>query len=690
MHLYNRYIEEREGTECHLMKMELSSTKLIIQNNLNMNKLYLIFLFLSMIFHPAIAQETHDNESNEDEYMTYFFADFSNGIDAEFKMYDLDQQILHFSMVQAGFTQGDAFTALREKRVSHPNLYAASTSKYKYAKDEKHKPSNDWLVTPQIWIRGENAILSWRSKSFCDQEDLTSGYKIYISTTGNTPKDFNNIPIYYLNDESGTQWNTHNVSLKEYAGKRIYIAFVNDNLDKEILGIDDIKIEGKKGLCEFEVKNKPYEYGKDAVSIECKVTAYSDEPVTDIKAYYSYLGDTHQKQISGIHLHKNESLDFTFDETIPIVCGDTVKYEVWAEINGNTYERKSYQTISFLFNPQRRTVIEEGTGMWCGYCPKGIVAMEVLEKKYPNDFIGIAIHYDDPMEIKDYRIAMNFPQFPSGWINRKYMSVEPMTLVKEDGISRYTTLNGGFETEFLKAQSEETLADMTLSTENLVNKIKATVSTRFAIDRNNVNYQIAFVIVENDVTDKGYYQTNYFSGKNVEIGGYEKLPQRIFPASFQHVARAVFDDYRGIPGSVPTNISAGEIYDFEYIFDLPKLVKNSKNLEIIALLVDCASGEILNAINTSLLTTGINNVSKFIPAVTYQLKNNEILLRVNNIESQPAKISIYGIDGTLLESQSINHMEMSMEYKFALPQHHGSYFLVVTQGKTSHVSKFIR
>jgi hypothetical protein len=50
--------------------------------------------------------------------------------------------------------------------------------------------------------------------------------------------------------------------------------------------------------------------------------------------------------------------------------------------------------------PEKFTVGEEKTGSWCGWCPRGAVALAQMETT-PN-FIGIAVHNADPMTISSY------------------------------------------------------------------------------------------------------------------------------------------------------------------------------------------------------------------------------------------------------------------------------------------------
>lgn len=69
----------------------------------------------------------------------------------------------------------------------------------------------------------------------------------------------------------------------------------------------------------------------------------------------------------------------------------------------------------------RKVVVEEGTGTWCGYCPRGIVAMEAMAEKYPDNFIGIAVHSGDEMQVDGsyYPVLNYFSGFPGCIVNRQ-------------------------------------------------------------------------------------------------------------------------------------------------------------------------------------------------------------------------------------------------------------------------------
>ncbi len=588
--------------------------------------------------------------------MTYFSCDFNDGMPEEFALYDLDGQTPHFSMTQAGLEKDKAWTVVREENTTPSNFYAGSGSKHKYATTTTEKVAADnWMISPAIWIRGKGATLSWDGKSFGETKK-TSSYKVLVSTKGNAPEDFTEAAIKTVENESATKWTHYEVSLEQFKGKQIYIAFVNNSLDKEILGIDNLAVEGEKGLCELSVIYDTHITGTEPITVTATLTAFSEENINAFTAYYEHKGETFTKEITGLSLKEGESHTFSFDQKIPVSVGDTIRYKVWAKVNDTEADAVHCTTVPFLFIPQRKVVVEEGTGMWCGFCPKGIVAMEEMHKKYPETFIGIAVHYDDVMEVQGYAAPLAFPAYPSAFVNRIHVSNPPMVEATIDGKHCYTTLHGGLETTFLKALEETTHAEVALNVETTEDKINATVSTRFAVPLKNVNYQIAIAVIENNVTEAYYYQENYFAGTSTPIGGYESMPDRIIAPTFQEVARAIYDNYKGIPGSVPANCEVGETCVFNFSTDIPESVKNIDNAQIIAMLINQENGEILNAEIANATATGIDHVamSDKAPALTCKMQGETCIVDFNSAATTPATLSLYTASGVRLHSTTLH------------------------------------
>ena len=67
--------------------------------------------------------------AQEQDYMNYHSCDFTEGIPADYALYDVDGQTLHYTMVQGGIKQGEAWA--RKKESGANNYYAVSACRYK-------------------------------------------------------------------------------------------------------------------------------------------------------------------------------------------------------------------------------------------------------------------------------------------------------------------------------------------------------------------------------------------------------------------------------------------------------------------------------------------------------------------------------------------------------------------------------
>ena len=279
-----------------------------------------------------------------------------------------------------------------------------------------------------------------------------------------------------------------------------------------------------------------------------------------------------------------------------------------------------------LFEPKRRTVIEEGTGMWCGYCPLGIIAMKRMREKYPDDFIGIAVHYDDALEVEGYSRALGFNSFPIGLVNRK-LQVPPMMLAPVDGKMDYSMSHGGFETFFLQAQEQPTVADVEVSAVWSGRQLEIHAETRFAVPFDDADFRLAFVVVEDQLTGADFYQTNYLNGlTEYTLDGFAEMAYKIYPFTFDDVAIAVAGQVDGFEGSVPSVIEAGECYVFNYNMEVPRLSAPEK-ARVVVMLLDAHSGEVVNANQCALTTTGVGALAPDVPkrSAMYDLGGRPVL-----------------------------------------------------------------
>ncbi|GEM52027.1 T9SS type A sorting domain-containing protein [Empedobacter brevis] len=119
------------------------------------------------------------------------------------------------------------------------NYAAMSTSWYTPA-----GTSDDWLISPVIDLKETKApVIEWNAKA--QDADFSDGYKVMISTGGNTVADFKTELLSIPAEDS--DWKKRTINLKDYVGQQVRIAFVNNSNDMFMLLIDDIKVTDSTG-----------------------------------------------------------------------------------------------------------------------------------------------------------------------------------------------------------------------------------------------------------------------------------------------------------------------------------------------------------------------------------------------------------------------------------------------------------
>lgn len=305
-----------------------------------------------------------------------------------------------------------------------------------------------------------------------------------------------------------------------------------------------------------------------------------------------YIDDIYVgSQETEIHIEKGSIVSASVPVSAPETTG-TYKVTLKVEsVNGKPDEMGGNDVVTIPLTVSgktfaRRVVVEEITGTWCGYCVRGYVGMKEMAEKYPDDFIGIAIHGGDSSEpmvgAENYNgiFSLLGGSYPSCIANRntKY-DIDPNS--------------SEIETTIL-ALKENALADIKAEMEVLdsdTTQLLIKTSTEFGMDA-TTTFRIAYVVVENGVGP--YVQTNYYSGTNTEMGGFENESYFV-NLIYNDVARGIYPGFNGDAGSLPNTIKEGQIYNYNYQLKVPDNVDCKSNIEVVALLINQESGEIINA-----------------------------------------------------------------------------------------------
>lgn len=149
--------------------------------------------------------------------------DFSSGMPSGYTIIDQDGESPNHSFMTDAWIVADDGTG---------NNVAMSTSWYVPA-----GTSDDWMITTQV-VLGSNSCLSWRAMAY--EAAYPDGYVVYLSTTDSQTSSFTNT-LQTVAAEAPA-WTEYTIDLSAYAGQSVYIAFVNNSNDMNLLYVDDIKI----------------------------------------------------------------------------------------------------------------------------------------------------------------------------------------------------------------------------------------------------------------------------------------------------------------------------------------------------------------------------------------------------------------------------------------------------------------
>jgi hypothetical protein len=316
--------------------------------------------------------------------------------------------------------------------------------------------------------------------------------------------------------------------------------------------------------------------------------------ITSFHIEVTYNGNTISEHVTSVNILSLATHEVQFTGTLTAVTGSNNVVATVSQVNGGGVDgnplddSKSVPLTPITPAPGKMVVAEEATGTWCGWCPRGTVAMYGMQETYAQFWAGIAVHNGDPMVHTDYDAGMGalISGYPSALVDR-VTDIDPT----------------GIESDFLaRIQIAPTaLVDETATFDPGNNKVNVHADVTFQSGTSG-SWKIALVATEQGVTGTGtqWAQSNYYSfqSNNLPLVGAGKDWQaetNPVPANemvYDHVARLITPSFGGNAG-FPATINASDNFDFDFEVSLdPSWEKD--NMEFIVLLFN-PSGEVDNA-----------------------------------------------------------------------------------------------
>jgi thiol-disulfide isomerase/thioredoxin len=385
-----------------------------------------------------------------------------------------------------------------------------------------------------------------------------------------------------------------------------------------------------------------YELMNTTLNIQLNVENSGNNTVNSLKINWND-GVDHEQVITGLNIPSSASQMITHPIAMlyPGVVEKNIQVTI-SEVNGvannavsNNSLTQKHNTLSSI--PFKKVLIEKGTGTWCGWCVRGMVAFNNIQGMFPNEFIGVNVQNGDEMTLAEYDTSSDFSGYPQMHVDRVLKNMSVSQTLMENAIN---------ERKVVKVPASLS-ATGNVSGANITINAQATFKTVFA----NANYKFAVIVLENGIT--GYSQANFYAGgANGPMGGFESLPNPV-PASqmvFDKVGRALLGGYNGVAGSVPSSITDGGIYSYTFNYVIPS-GRNINNFKAIIILIDGVTNEVVNSNIVDLATLSINENS--IKQFKLYPNPSTDYFRISNIEK--ANVVITDVTGkVVLQTEGVD------------------------------------
>ncbi len=598
--------------------------------------------------------------------------DFSAGINGKnLMLYDGDQQEPNAAMKAWTFTADQPWIPVRDGESY--DYAVASHSMY-----ESPAQSDDWMVTKRLYLPDDTGVLTFQSQSYLKSKEDRLKVMVYVSddvytSLSKTIVDkirYEGEVIYDEIQSPGKSeenlagdWKDNVIELKKYAGKKIYIAFVNDNRNQSAIFIDNIKVEREiKVAISNMTKSSVVNQESTPVQVYANV-------LTQVEKYSGYeltLLDGEGKEIdklakSGLDIATGWNEILTFGKELPLTVGKETPYTInikFINANGNA-EDDEIVTINstvkdLAMQTVKRVVIEKFTGQTCTNCPQGIVAMDKIEKDFGDQVVPVALHsyqgdtFDNP---KSRQLAefLGMTAAPSGRVNRGDI-ISPLG-TDGKGNGSFTNYDPTVPSWYDNVVSELAVpAEANVEVVSYYNDDRSKIHVRstvtYALDMENVNANIFTVILEDGLN--GNQSSNVYGSEDPIFGDWGK-GGKYANSSVPYVYNDVVKGWEGTTangtgGFIPSTVEGGKPYVAEFDIDTPSRVQDKDNVKIATYLINANGGRILNAAVGKVGADGVENVEGLEAETRIVVRGGEISV----LTSGAVSAAVYSMDGRMI------------------------------------------
>ena len=561
---------------------------------------------------------TYERELNSDgRYI------FNEGCDSftNWMLFEGDENSPVEEMTAWGFTNLMPWLPIRDSEDSTDWAFA-SHSMYSPAGQ-----SNDWISTPQLFIPDDKCVLTFDSQNYRRVKRdklkvmILASENIYPMLSAAAVEDFraNGEVVYDEVQRPGDSeetlagdWTHNTIDLAKYAGKSIYIAFINENHGQSAVFLDNVQVlHDTRFTAVFENPERVVAQESQAIRGSIGITAVADT----FQAIKLVLKDAQGQEVdkleqSGLDLKNGSVYPFAFAQPLPLVMGEDNRFTVEVTLGDETASVSS-SVRNLVFAPVQRVVLEEYTGSDCGNCPLGIRAIENLEGYFHSQFIPITLrcYGGDYLGngVTAYAAFLGLQAAPTGMINRGGVT-NPMAtsttdyvfsgqgLFDENGVEQLCWLDY-VQQEF--ALGTDLNVDLASTYDESAKTFEATVTVTPAISLQSQDLRVFTVLTEDNLET---YQSNYMSSiESAALGEWGKGGKygqgTVYPYMAMDVARTSYGTtFAGTNGLLPANLTAGQAYTATINGALPSNVDVPANCKLTVMIIDGNTQRVVNSV----------------------------------------------------------------------------------------------
>ncbi len=409
---------------------------------------------------------------------------------------------------------------------------------------------------------------------------------------------------------------------------------VKDNrmLVSDATGSNDVTIAVDLGTVigtseSFELPLKIENTGSNGLSsLELEINVGGVKTVAEVNAPKSMIG-------------AGKPFDFSVNVNIPSSAASHEYTVRVTKINGAAVTNDIIgkgKMIILSRTAEHKVFYEEITGMWCGYCPQGMVAIEKIKQVYGDKVVIVAAHSGDALNCKDYSaITSKVQNYPAVNLDREQMSISSYFGTDHS--------NFGIQKDIDKLLKNVSVAEVISKPILDGDVLTANAEVKFLYTGDASDYALAYVLTHDGMQDDAWVQENYLSAtdfwstQDPLFDPWVKAGDKVKGVVFGEVAIAAKGIESGIAGSVPAEVTEDVPVTHSVEFNLNdyNIIQNRDSLNLVVLLFNTKTGAVVNSDIMSVKkgTAGVEEVEgeglNVVETARYTIDGR----RINNPES---------------------------------------------------------